>query len=230
MGAAFIVATKSDHKLYNTTSPYLGTEFNNTYVKKILNNEIYKNQINYDFIHDDDQLFKKTAKLISEGSVIGWFQGKMEFGPRALGNRSILADPRNPNMKKIINMKIKRRESFRPFAPSVLQEYQAEWFESNFNNLYMSSLTTVKKNKQHLIPAVTHFDGTARLQSVQKNINDRFANLIDHFYMLTGVPVLLNTSFNENEPIVMKPEEALDCILRTNMDAVVINNFFITKK
>ena len=154
----------------------------------------------------------------------------MEFGPRALGNRSILADPRNPQMKKIINMKIKRRESFRPFAPSILQEFQTDWFESDFNNPYMSSLATVKKDKRGIIPAVTHFDNTARLQTVSKETNLKFSNLLKHFYKLTGVPILLNTSFNENEPIVMKPEEALDCILRTNMDAIFINNFFITKK
>ncbi len=146
-----------------------------------------------------------------------------------LGNRSILADPRNPNMKYIINKKIKRRESFRPFAPSVLDEFQAEWFESTFVNPYMSSLANVKKNKSKLIPAVTHIDGTARLQTVNFEINFRFAELLNAFYKLTNVPILLNTSFNENEPIVMKPEEAIDCILRTDMDAVFINNFIINK-
>ena len=230
LGAAFIVATKANFKLTNTTSPYLGAEFKNEYIDKILNNEIYKDKINYKFIEDDEKLFKQTATLISEGNVVGWFQGKMEFGPRSLGNRSILADPRNPNMKSIINTKIKRRESFRPFAPSVLDEYQAEWFESNFDSPYMSSLARVKETKKSFIPAVTHFDGTARFQTVKKSTNARFASLIKHFYLLTKVPILLNTSFNENEPIVMKPEEALECILRTDMDAVIINNFLIRKK
>jgi carbamoyltransferase len=132
-------------------------------------------------------------------------------------------------MKNIINMKIKRRESFRPFAPSVLKEYQTDWFESDFINPYMSSLAIVKPEKQHLIPAVTHIDGTARLQSVDLNNNYRYSNLIHSFYNLTGVPIILNTSFNENEPIVMKPQEALDCLLRTDMDAIFINNYIVTK-
>ena len=153
----------------------------------------------------------------------------MEFGPRALGNRSILADPRNPNMKDIINKKIKRRESYRPFAPSVLEEHQSEWFEGGFFNPYMSSLATVKPDKRKIIPAVTHFDNTARLQTVNKFYNLRFSNLLNCFYKLTNVPILLNTSFNENEPIVFKPEEALECILRTDMDAVFINNFEVKK-
>ena len=153
----------------------------------------------------------------------------MEFGPRALGNRSILADPRNPNMKDIINKKIKRRESFRPFAPSVLEEFQSEWFESEFFNPYMSSLATVREEKRKMIPAVTHFDNTARLQTVNKNLNQKFHGLLNYFNKLTNVPILLNTSFNENEPIVLKPEEALECILRTDMDAIFIHNFFVKK-
>ena len=180
-------------------------------------------------MENDIDLFKSAAQLISEGNVIGWFQGRMEFGPRALGNRSILADPRNPNMKSIINMKIKRRESFRPFAPSVIEKYQSDWFESDFINPYMSSLAFVKSDKQKIIPSVTHIDGTARLQTVNSDNNSRYLNLINAFYILTGVPILLNTSFNENEPIVMKPEESLDCLIRTNMDAVFINNYLVTK-
>ena len=153
----------------------------------------------------------------------------MEFGPRALGNRSILADPRNPDMKNIINMKIKRRESFRPFAPSILEKYQSDWFESKFINPYMSSVTTVKFDKQKIIPAVTHVDNTARIQTVSFDSNFRYASLINEFYLLTNVPILLNTSFNENEPIVMKPEEALNCLIRTDMDAVFINNYLVKK-
>lgn len=126
-------------------------------------------------------------------------------------------------------MKIKRRESFRPFAPSVLEEFQTDWFDDSFLNPYMSSLAFVKKEKRELIPAVTHIDGTARLQSVNFETNPKFASLINTFYKITNVPILLNTSFNENEPIVMKPEEAIDCLLRTDMDAVIINNFLIKK-
>jgi carbamoyltransferase len=133
-------------------------------------------------------------------------------------------------MKKIINQKIKKRESFRPFAPAVLSDYQGEWFEDLYLNPYMSSVTNVINDKKELIPAVTHIDGTARIQTVDQNTNYRFAKLIEEFYKLTKVPILLNTSFNENEPIVMTPEQALDCILRTDMDAIIINNFIIEKK
>jgi carbamoyltransferase len=132
-------------------------------------------------------------------------------------------------MKSIINMKIKRRESFRPFAPSVLEDHQSDWFESNFINPYMSTLATVKQDKQELIPSVTHIDGTARLQTVNSINNSKFAKLINSFYSLTGVPILLNTSFNENEPIVMTPKEATACLLRTDMDALFINNYLIKK-
>jgi len=229
LGAAFVVSTKYNNKIYNSKSPYLGTEFSNDEILNILKNDVYKNKVTYKFIENDVELFKSAAQLISAGNVIGWFQGKMEFGPRALGNRSILADPRNPNMKSIINMKIKRRESFRPFAPSVLEEHQSDWFESNFINPYMSTLATVKQDKKELIPSVTHIDGTARLQTVNSSNNFKYAKLINCFYSLTGVPILLNTSFNENEPIVMKPEESLNCLVRTDMDAVFINNYLVTK-
>ena len=229
LGAAFIVAANYGLKLTNIKSPYLGKKFDDDQVKRVLENNHYKKKLYYTYFKSDEELFKTASKHISEGKVIGWFQDKMEFGPRALGNRSILADPRNPNMKDIINEKIKRRESYRPFAPSVLEEHQSEWFEGDFFNPYMSSLATVKPEKRKIIPAVTHFDNTARLQSVNKLYNLRFSNLLNYFYKLTNVPILLNTSFNENEPIVFKPEEALECILRTDMDAVFINNFEVKK-
>jgi len=229
IGAALVVQAKSGYNLNNGGSPYLGKKFSDEYVQKLIISSPYNIKITSKFVNDESQLFKTTAKLISEGKVIGWFQDKMEFGPRALGNRSILADPRNPNMKNIINMKIKRRESFRPFAPSVLEKFQTDWFNDSFISPYMSSLAFVKEEKKKLIPAITHIDGTARLQSVNFNTNPRFAGLINAFYNITNVPILLNTSFNENEPIVMKPEEAIDCLLRTDMDAVIINNFLIKK-
>jgi len=230
LGAAFVVAANYyDLNLTNIKSPYLGKDFSENQIKEILENDNYKRKLSYNYFKSDDELFNSASKHIADGKVIGWFQGKMEFGPRALGNRSILADPRNPNMKDIINKKIKRRESFRPFAPSVLEEFQSEWFEGNFFSPYMSSLMTVKKEKQKIIPAVTHFDNTARLQTVSSEYNLKFSKLINAFYKLTNVPVLLNTSFNENEPIVFKPEEALECILRTEMDAIFINNFLIKK-
>ena len=230
LGAAFVVASKYGFNLENLQSPYLGTEYSNHEVKVILDSSIYSEKLKYKFLDDDTNLMKTAALLISKQKVIGWFQGRMEFGPRALGNRSIIADPRKIDMKKIINQKIKKRESFRPFAPAVLSDYQGEWFEDLYLNPYMSSVTNVINDKKELIPAVTHIDGTARIQTVDQNTNYRFAKLIEEFYKLTKVPILLNTSFNENEPIVMTPEQALDCILRTDMDAIIINNFIIEKK
>ncbi len=229
IGAALVVAHKYYSKIENVKSPYLGSEYNDNEIEKILENETYKKKFKYKFYKSDREFFKLVAKLISEGNVIGWFQGKMEFGPRALGNRSILADPSNLEMKKIINSKIKKRESFRPFAPVVLKKLQGEWFESNFNNLYMSSVTKVKKDKQSLVPAITHVDETSRIQSVDESSNKRLSSLIEEFNELKKIPLLLNTSFNENEPIVRKPEEALNCILRNDLEYLVINNFVVKK-
>ena len=229
LGAAFKVCADYKEKIINSENPYLGKDFLSEEIEKILKSKFYNEKIGYYRIEDKIKLYREAANLITEGKIVGWFQGRMEFGPRALGNRSILADPRNPNMKEIINKKIKRRESFRPFAPSVLKEFQNEWFNSDFENPYMSSLANVKDEKKKLIPAVTHIDGTARFQTVDKEKNLHFFNLINEFYKITKVPVLLNTSFNENEPIVMKPEESLDCLIRTNLDVVFINNFVVRK-
>ena len=168
--------------------------------------------------------------MLIEQKVIGWFQGKMEFGPRALGNRSILAD-RNKNMKDIINFKIKKRESFRPFAPSILEEEKKFWFKTNnFKNFYMSSVEKVLEQKKNLLAAVTHVDGTGRVQDVSKKLNPLYHKLIFRIFEKTNVPVLLNTSFNENEPIVRTPDEAIECLMRTDLDALFINNFKIIKK
>ncbi len=229
LGAAFVVSMKYNNEIIDSETPFLGKKFSSQDTKLILESEFYKKKITYSEFYNHTDLYQKAAELISQGNVIGWFQGKMEFGPRALGNRSILADPRNPEMKNIINRKIKRRESFRPFAPSIIKEFQNQWFDTDYNNPYMSSLAYVKEDKKELIPAVTHIDGTARFQTVDNNKNPQFFGLLKSFYNLTGVPVLLNTSFNENEPVVMKPEESLNCLLRTDMDAVFINNFFVKK-
>ena len=229
LGAAFVVSSKYNNKIQNSNNPYLGKSYSNQYIKEILDNNLYNNKINYKHIENEEEFFKTAAVMISEGNVIGWFQNKMEFGPRALGNRSILADPRNSKMKDIINLKIKRRESFRPFAPSILEEYQTDWFETEFTSPYMSTVGKVKKNKINMVPAITHIDETARYQSVSKNSNNTFYKLIKTFFQITGVPLVLNTSFNENEPIVMRPEEALDCLVRTDMDGLFINNFFVKK-
>ena len=173
---------------------------------------------------------KDTALLLKKGKVIGWFQGRMELGPRALGNRSILGDPRRSDMKDILNLKIKRRESFRPFAPSILREHVSEWFENDDEVPFMMKVYQIKKNKRAEIPAVTHIDGSGRLQTVYKETNEKYHDLINEFYKLTNIPILLNTSFNENEPIVNKPEEALDCFLRTKMDILAIENYIIERK
>jgi carbamoyltransferase len=177
----------------------------------------------------EEELLQKTAQAIVDGKVVGWFQGRMEWGPRALGNRSILADPRRADMKEILNAKIKRRESFRPFAPSILREAVSEWFEQDDDVPFMMQVFQVRPAKRSFIPAVTHVDGSGRLQTVHKETNPRYWKLISAFSSLTGVPMVLNTSFNENEPVVCYPEEALDCFLRTKMDLLVLGNFWIQR-
>ncbi len=174
-------------------------------------------------------LLSETAKAIGEGRVVGWFQGRMELGSRALGNRSILCDPRRSDMKDILNVRIKRRESFRPFAPSILREKVSEWFETDADVPFMSQVFQIRPERRAAIPAVTHVDGSGRLQTVTRHQNPRYYDLIQTFEGLTGVPMLLNTSFNENEPIVCTPREALDCFLRTKMDVLVLENYFLKK-
>ena len=207
---------------------YLGSKYDLKYIKKILdeNNLIKKYKVEY---LDDDQLYKKIAIELSESKIIGWFQGSSEWGARALGNRSIIADARNPKIKDIINSKIKRRESFRPFAPSILFDQTKEWFEIDKEVPFMSEVYQIKKNKTNLLPGITHVDGTGRLQTVKKENNLKYYNLISSFHKLTGVPVILNTSFNENEPIVNNPSEAIDCFDRTDMDILVIENYIISR-
>jgi carbamoyltransferase len=170
-----------------------------------------------------------VSDYLIEGKVVGWFQGAMEWGPRALGNRSILGDPRRSDMKDILNLKIKRRESFRPFAPSVLREEVGHWFESDADVPFMMKVFQIKESQRSKIPAVTHVDGSGRLQTVTAESNLRYYTLIKHFFKKTEVPMLLNTSFNENEPVVCKPEEAMDCFLRTNMDVLVLGSQLITR-
>jgi carbamoyltransferase len=178
---------------------------------------------------DESELVRRIASAIAGGKVVGWFQGRMEWGPRALGNRSILCDPRNANMKTILNAKIKRRESFRPFAPAVLEEVVIEWFEEDDAVPFMMQVFQIRPEKRGLIPAVTHVDGSGRLQTVSCRTNPRYYRLIDAFRDLTGVPMLLNTSFNENEPVVCRPEQALDCFLRTRMDILVLGDTVISR-
>lgn len=176
---------------------------------------------------EDEALFEVVVEKLVEPGVVGWFSGRAEFGPRALGGRSILADPRNAKAKDLLNLKIKRRESFRPFAPSILKEYVGEYFEKVENVPFMEKVFPIKKEKHAIIPAVTHVDGTGRLQTVAKDVSPRYYGLIEAFRKKTGVPIVLNTSFNENEPIVNSPAEALDCFLRTQMDMLVLENCVI---
>ena len=180
----------------------------------------------YDYVGEEKVDIKEVAQAIADGKIVGWFQGKSESGHRALGNRSILADPRNPDIKSIINHTIKNREDFRPFAPSVLEEYYQEYFNTNQPSPYMSRIVPVISDK---IPGVTHIDGTARIQTVNRNQNSRYYDLINEFYKITGIPMLLNTSFNCQEPIVETPEEAINTFNKTQLDILVINDYIMRK-
>jgi carbamoyltransferase len=202
---------------------YVGPSHTNEEIKLFLDSK----NISYESF-DDVILLQKTAQLIADGNVVGWYQGKMEWGPRALGNRSILADPRREDMKDILNAKIKHRESFRPFAPSIMEEFASEYFEIDVPSPYMLMVTPVKKPKE--IPAVTHVDGTGRLQTVSRNSNPLYYNLINEFYKITKVPVIINTSMNVmGEPIVNTPEEAYQMIVKTDMDYLVMGNYLISR-
>lgn len=179
---------------------------------------------------DRDALCKKTARLIADGNIVGWFQGRMEWGARALGNRSILADPRRADTRDQINAKVKFREMFRPFAPSILEEALDEYFIDPAADPFMQRVYLVREEKRDEIPAVTHEDGTGRLQAVHKDTSPLYHQLISAFAEETGIPIVLNTSFNENEPIVDTPEQALDCFFRTDIDAVVIENSLVQRR
>jgi carbamoyltransferase len=192
--------------------------------------EITAQSCTIETITDDAELCRRTAAHVADGRVIGWFQGRLEWGPRALGNRSIVCDPRRADMKDILNLKIKRRESFRPFAPSIQREHTAAWFEEEDDVPFMMQVFQIRADKRALIPAVTHVDGSGRLQTVYAATNPRYWRLIEEFRKLTGVPMVLNTSFNENEPVVCRPVEALDCFLRTRMDVLVLGDVLIERR
>jgi carbamoyltransferase len=211
---------------------YWGPEFANGELGALLrerSGELREQACSVGEIGDEGELCGAAAKAIAAGGVVGWFQGRMEWGPRALGNRSIVCDPRKADMKDVLNRTIKRRESFRPFAPSILREAVAEWFETDDDVPFMMQVYQIRPEKRPLIPAVTHVDGSGRLQTVHRDTNARYYRLIEAFRELTGVPLVLNTSFNENEPVVCKPAEALDCFLRTRMDALVLGNWMIQR-
>lgn len=203
---------------------YTGPQFDNGAIEAVLK----RHNLAYQAL-EEDALVARAAEIVANGDVLGWFQGRMEWGPRALGNRSIIADPRRDDMKDILNARIKHREKFRPFAPSVLLDATGDYFDQTYPDPFMIKVYNVLPDKQAEIPAVTHVDGTGRLQTVEREHAPLYWSLINAFGERTGTPVVLNTSFNENEPIVCTPEEAVDCFLRTRMDALAVGNFLIEK-
>ena len=216
-------------KLMNLHTPYIGPDFDSNEIGNELDNNKDLKKFNITKFKNINSLNQKVAKSIFDNKIVGYFNNKMEFGARALGNRSILANPCNPDIKEIINSKIKRRESFRPFAPAILFEEKKYWFNNEISNPFMSHVEDIKKEQQNKIPAVTHIDGTGRVQTVTKDINKNFYDLINEFYKISKVPILLNTSFNENEPIVMTFNNAIECFIRTKMDILVLNNHVIER-
>jgi carbamoyltransferase len=206
-------------------SPYPGPEFSDKEIKE----ELQISNLNFQ-ICSSSELIEQAARDIADGLVVGWFQGRMEFGPRALGNRSILADPRRAGMKDVLNERIKKREPFRPFAPSILEEHVGEYFEQTHPSPAMLMVYEVKPERRDEIPAVTHVDGTGRLQTVTRSANERFYDLIERFYTITGVPIVLNTSFNENEPIVCTPRDAIECFLKTRIDVLYLGDCVVRRE
>ena len=229
VGAAFHVAHEvlGHPRQFVMEHAYWGPEFSAAEIRREINSSslggIQVRELS------DGELSAVAAELLAAGKIVGWFQGRAEWGPRALGNRSILADPRRSDMKEVLNSRIKHRENFRPFAPSILEEAASDYFESSHPSPFMSFAFPVRPERRSQVPAVTHLDGTARLQTVGRSANPLFWGLLDAFGQRTGVPILVNTSFNDNEPIVCRPREALDCFLRTRMDSLVIGNFLLEK-
>ena len=233
IGSAYVVWHRlGGRRSFVMDHAFCGPEFSHAEIMKLLaerGEEIARLGCAVEEISDEGELCRRAAAAIAEGAVLGWFQGRMEWGPRALGNRSILCDPRRDDMKAILNAKIKRRESFRPFAPSVLAEAVGEWFEEDDAVPFMMQVFQIREEKRAQIPAVTHVDGSGRLQTVDRNTNPRYYRLIESFRAMTGVPMVLNTSFNENEPVVCRPEEALDCFLRTKMDVLIMREVMMSR-
>ena len=210
----------------------LGYQATDIEIKELLNQYSHKLEtqgITIKIYENEHQLCNAVSDEIIRGSVVGWYQGRMEWGPRALGARSILCDPRRADAKDLLNGKIKRRESFRPFAPSICRENVHEWFEADTDVPFMMQVLPIREEKRTEVPAITHVDGSGRLQTVTAQHNSIYYKLIRAFGDKTGVPILLNTSFNENEPIVCKPQEAIECFLRTNMDVLVLNNIVVQR-
>ena len=232
IGAALAVWHRAGGRTTPMTHAFWGPSFSDAGYAALLEQQRSAIEAEGCTVHrndDEKELVEAAAEAIASGLVVGWFQGRMEWGPRALGNRSILGDPRRADMKDILNLKIKRRESFRPFAPSVLREKVGDWFVRDDDVPFMLQVIAIRPERRGQIPAVTHVDGTGRLQTVDKAGNSRYHALIEAFFRLTGVPMVLNTSFNENEPVVCRPEEALDCFLRTKMDLLFLGNHVISR-
>ena len=207
------------------TGAYTGPQFTNEEIK----NSLSESELLFEY-YSDEALTKRAAEDIAAGLVVGWFQGRMEFGPRALGNRSIVVDPRRAEMKDILNDRIKKREPFRPFAPSILEERVGDYFEQSHPAPAMLMVYQIKPERRAEIPAVTHVDGSGRLQTVSGAVNERYYQLIVDFAALTGVPVVLNTSFNENEPIVCTPQHAIECFKKTKMDVLYLGNYAVRRE
>jgi carbamoyltransferase len=224
LGVAFYIwnTLLGNPRRYVMTDAHLGPEYNEAELEQAL----HSFGASYERCEDIEE---RVAELLAAGKIVGWFQGRMEFGPRALGNRSILADPRQPEMKDVLNRRIKHRESFRPFAPSVLEEYVEEYFEDSYPSPFMLMVFKVRPEKRPAIPATEHVDHTGRVQSVSKSVNPKFWSVIEAFRQRTGIPLILNTSFNENEPIVCSPQDAMHCFATTKMDALALGNFLITR-
>ena len=235
IGAAMVVTHGAGGSVprFHMRHAYWGPEYSDVDFSEVINEaagEIREQGCAIRQIDDEGSLCLTAAKAIADGKVVGWFQGRLEWGPRALGNRSILGDPRRADMKDILNQKIKRRESFRPFAPSILREHVRDWFELDGDVPFMMQVFPVRESQRSRIPAVTHVDGSGRLQTVERETNRRYYTVIERFLALTGIPMLLNTSFNENEPVVCHPREALACFLRTKMDMLVLGNLVIDRE
>ena len=236
-GGALGAALELNRRLTGTLDPnpmpdaYLGPSFSSDEIKALIDTQKSRLETSGCRVSclDWDPLIVKIVEALVAGKVVGWFQGRMEWGARALGNRSIIGDPRREDMRRILNHKIKRREPFRPFAPSILREHATHWFEIDDDVPYMEKVYKIQKHRKSQIPAVTHIDGSGRLQTVTAKQNPLYYRLISAFFEQTGIPMLLNTSFNENEPIVCKPQEALDCFMRTEMDVLAMEDILITR-
>ena len=230
LGAALYVNSiyNPNRKYKNDNLVYLGPSFDNEKILQVIKSNNELSEFNIKKL-TDEEIYKITAEKIVNNQVVGWFKGRMEWGPRALGNRSILANPANKNINDILNLKIKLREKFRPFAPAILNEYKFEYFDLEYESPYMLNVVDAKDLAKNKIPAVVHVDNTCRVQTVKKEDNKHFYNLISELKKISDIPVVLNTSFNENEPIVLNPKEAINCFLRTKMDFLVLENWTISR-